>query len=258
MDWRAPFISTILYLIYVQHMNAKLQNAVAQKRKTFSFLTLSMVIHNLSLALFSMHVFKNCALVIYRRFSTVDIRTFCIDIDNTILNDIQYWSWIFYVSKIYEVIDTVIVHLNSKPSLFLQYYHHTGAIFATYFFSKAQSHLSWIFVVLNSFVHSIMYLYYLVSVFGIRLRFKKIITAMQMTQFIVGYILLGLHFVFGYRLSTERGLKILQVFTISFNISYVLVLFVLFKVFFQKTYHKKGKLQKKISESDITENVIMS
>lgn len=259
MDWRTPFITTILYLIYVRHMNSKFKNTIPTKRKIFSPMTFLMASHNLILAIFSMYVFKNTGPFIYNRFKSVDIYSFCSDNDKTIYNHIQYWSWLFYVSKIYEMVDTFIVHLNSRPSIFLQYYHHTGAIFATYLFSIAQTHLSWIFVVLNSFIHSIMYLYYFLSVFGIRLKIKKVITTMQMTQFIVGYIMLGLHFMYGCKFSADKNLFKLQTLTISFNIGYVLVLFVLFKAFFQKEYKKRKILMdQSTSDLSISQNVIAS
>lgn len=239
MDWRMPCISAILYMLYVRHMNARLKNAVPKKREIFSFLTFLMASHNLLLAVFSMYVFKQTGPFIYKHFKSVDFSTFCQDKNDVIKNHVEYYAWIFYVSKIYEVIDTVIVHLSNRPSIFLQYFHHTGAIFATYLFSISKSHVPWIFVVLNSFIHSVMYVYYFLAVFRIKLSIKKYITTMQMTQFIVGYILLALHFYFGFELSKDTKTYWTQVAAIFFNVSYVLVLFVLFKAFFNKTYKKQ-------------------
>lgn len=239
MDWRTPFIATILYLVYVRHQNNRLRGAVATERSLLSFVSLLMIVHNIVLAAFSMYVFKQNAPFIFNRFRSVSFKMFCADENKYIFNHVHYWSWVFYLSKIYEIMDTVILHLNKKRATFLQCYHHAGAIFATYLFCKAESHMAWIFVVLNSFVHSVMYLYYLISVFRIRIRFKKIITTMQMTQFILGYILIAMHFIGGQRFSSDLEKRVLEIITIIFNVGYVMFLFILFKMFFKKEYQKK-------------------
>ncbi|KRH92076.1 fatty acid elongase, partial [Pseudoloma neurophilia] len=258
IDWRTPVFISILYLTYVKHMNPKYEKNVPKKRDIFSFTTFIMAFHNLILAIFSMYVFSQTGPFIYKRFKSVNYQTFCLDPENIIRNHIEYYSWLFYISKLYEIVDTFIVHLNGKPSIFLQYFHHTGAIFATYLFSISKSHIPWIFVVLNSFIHSIMYLYYFLSVFRIRLGIKKIITGMQMTQFIVGYLLLGWHFYHGFYFSQEPKLFKIQVSAIIFNVSYVLVLFILFKAFFEKTYQKKPIPEPVVSEPVVGSGVVGS
>lgn len=252
IDWRTPCAAAFIYMAYVKHMNAKCEKTIPKKRDLFSPITFIMATHNLILTVFSMYVFKQTGPFIYNRYKSVDIQTFCIDPDKTIQKHIEYYAWLFYVSKIYEVTDTIIVHLNSRPSMFLQYFHHTGAIFATYLFLISKSHIPWIFVVLNSLVHSIMYIYYFLSVFRIRMRIKKIITAMQMTQFVVGYLLLGCHFYNGFRFDNDPQLFAIQVSAVTFNVLYVLVLFILFKAFFEKTYKKNANFPKNvISETQI-------
>jgi hypothetical protein len=44
----------------------------------------------------------------------------------------------------------------------------------------------WIFVLLNSFIHTIMYLYYTLTCLGYRPTWKKYLTRMQIIQFLVG------------------------------------------------------------------------
>lgn len=251
-NWRTPCVAAFIYMTYVKHMNARCEKLLPKKRNLLSLITFVMVIHNLLLSAFSMYIFKETGPFIYKRYKSVDLITFCTDPDNTILNYIEYYAWLFHVSKIYEVADTIIVHLNSRPSMFLQYFHHTGAIFATYLFLISKTHIVWIFVVLNSLVHSIMYLYYFLSVFRIRLKIKKLITAMQMTQFIVGYLLLACHFYNGFKFDSNPKLFTIQFSAVTFNVLYVLALFILFKAFFEKTYKKKEESSKNgISDTQI-------
>lgn len=45
---------------------------------------------------------------------------------------------------------------------------------------------AWIFVLFNSFIHTVMYFYYTLTCFGYRPSWKKLLTSMQITQFLVG------------------------------------------------------------------------
>lgn len=45
---------------------------------------------------------------------------------------------------------------------------------------------AWIFVLFNSFIHTIMYFYYTLTCLGYRPTWKRILTTMQITQFLVG------------------------------------------------------------------------
>jgi len=93
------------------------------------------------------------------------------------------------VSKIPEFVDTVIMVLkkNFHQITFLHVYHH-GSIFAiwwlvTYLAPNGEAYYS---AALNSFIHVVMYGYYLLSGLGVKqVSFvKKYITMMQMTQFV--------------------------------------------------------------------------
>lgn len=97
--------------------------------------------------------------------------------------------WIFYFSKILEFMDTVIMVLkkSDRQISFLHVYHHT-TIFAiwwavTKWGPGGEAYFS---VILNSFVHVVMYSYYLSTTIGMPLSFiKPYITSMQMLQFVL-------------------------------------------------------------------------
>ncbi|TPX58200.1 very-long-chain 3-oxoacyl-CoA synthase [Powellomyces hirtus] len=96
--------------------------------------------------------------------------------------------WLFYISKTIEFVDTLIMVLkkNDRQISFLHLYHH-GSIFAVWWLVvlKAPTGESYFSAALNSFIHVVMYGYYLCMAVGIRqVSFiKRYITAMQMTQF---------------------------------------------------------------------------
>ena len=100
-----------------------------------------------------------------------------------------------------------------------------------------QSTGAYIFIILNSFIHSLMYFYYACSVLKIKIPFKHILTQMQMIQFVVGnsVAVLQVYFFGDY---ITMGDKI----CIWYHVGYTAVLFILFSRFYKKTY-KKSKQQ---------------
>lgn len=69
---------------------------------------------------------------------------------------LAFYGWLFYISKFYEVIDTLIIIAKGKKSSFLQTYHHAGAMVCMWAGIRYMSPPIWMFVLVNSFIHSIM------------------------------------------------------------------------------------------------------
>ncbi|KJZ79010.1 hypothetical protein HIM_01783 [Hirsutella minnesotensis 3608] len=101
---------------------------------------------------------------------------------------LAYYGWIFYLSKFYEVLDTFIILAKGKFSSTLQTYHHAGAMMCMWAGMRYMSAPIWMFVLVNSFIHALMYTYYTLTAFSIRVpvAVKRTLTSMQITQFLVG------------------------------------------------------------------------
>lgn len=69
---------------------------------------------------------------------------------------LAFYGWLFYLSKFYEVVDTFIILAKGKKSSLLQTYHHTGAMLSMWAGIRYMSPAIWLFVALNSFIHTIM------------------------------------------------------------------------------------------------------
>jgi hypothetical protein len=231
-----PFSISLLYVIYSIRQNNKLRNVEPLKRKKLSLLTFMMVLHNLILCIFSLTVFIKTFPVIFQYITRYSLRDFINDPHRHMQDKLDFWIWIFYVSKIYEIFDSILLHVNQRPTSFLQMYHHAGAIICCWMLSVCDTHLPWIFVVLNSFIHTVMYFYYILTCVGIRPPFKRLITRMQIAQFVSGSATLIFHVIFYKRWGHDKLFKIL---TLVLNLVYVSGLFVLFKRFEKKTYTKK-------------------
>merc|ERR1712013_406014 len=118
---------------------------------------------------------------------------------------------------------------------FLQKFHHMGAVLGMWLIVATQSRTAYVFVVPNSFIHSIMYFYYALSTLSIRVPFKWVLTQMQMIQFCVGGVLGGLE-LYHWQCATLPDRL-----SLCWNTFYVPSLLVLFMLFYKKTYTKKKK-----------------
>ncbi|KAL7798138.1 fatty acid elongase [Trichoderma ceciliae] len=101
---------------------------------------------------------------------------------------LDYYGWIFYLSKFYEVLDTFIILAKGKYSSTLQTYHHAGAMMCMWAGMRYMAIPIWIFCLFNSFIHALMYTYYTLSAFSFKIptAMKRTLTSMQITQFVVG------------------------------------------------------------------------
>jgi len=150
-------------------------------------------------------------------------------------------AWAFYYSKFVEFLDTVWLVLKGKPASFLQKLHHSGAPWDLYFQLVLQHEGVWIFVSFNSFIHTFMYAYYAITAVGIKCPAKSLITMMQISQFIIGFVAV-------YRYASipcyyaSKGLM----FAWYFNYAYVGAILLLFLHFFYvDNFVPKARLKEK-------------
>lgn len=170
-------------------------------------------------------------------------------------HNLEIFGYWFYISKFYEVLDTVIILLKGRPSSLLQSYHHSGAMMCMWAGIRFQSPPIWIFVVFNSFIHSLMYFYFSLSCLHIKVptTFKRALTSLQITQFIIGGSIAVLHaFVFYIDTAVDPAvvgkdnLKLIscisspdQAIPVLLNVAYLAPLTALFGAFYIESYLKR-------------------
>jgi hypothetical protein len=173
-----PLISIAGYLAYPK-----------QLRINPSTLHALSVIHNALLILFSAWTFLSLSQILYNNGVVFQYNYY---FNNPVFDRIIY---LFYLSKYYEFFDTFLLYLNGKTPIFLQKYHHIGAVINWHlaYFYKADG--IWLPSLINSLIHTIMYSYYLGCLLKInQVRFiKQYITTLQLIQFFVSYALLYLY-----------------------------------------------------------------
>jgi hypothetical protein len=145
------------------------------------------------------------------------------------LPGIQSLLYLFYLSKYYEYMDTILLLANGKKPIFLQKFHHCGAVVVW--------HLAYVFSfdglffasLINSGIHSVMYLYYLMSMFQnmrpmIR-NLKIYITSIQVGQLVFGFVALPYYY---YDIESRTNKTVILLFDLY--IGCLIILFVKFMV----------------------------
>jgi len=151
--------------------------------------------------------------------------------------------YINYLFKYYELIDTLFLMLKKKKLEFLHYYHHSMTLMLCFVQLHGQTSLSWLPIVLNLMVHVVMYYYYLLTCFGIRVWWKKHLTTLQIVQFVLDLIFVyaGAYSYFAYtyfsflpNYGSCAGSETAALFGVGSLTSYL----VLFVQFFIATYNR--------------------
>ncbi|NXY18758.1 ELOV6 protein, partial [Atrichornis clamosus] len=145
----------------------------------------------------------------------------------------KLWIYLFSLSKLIELGDTVFIVLRKKKLIFVHWYHHLCTmILAWYAYKELTAGMGWN-AALNFSIHGLTYAYYTVTAMGIRVprSIAMIITASQMVQ-MSGFVIINM-FVFFWRHDKICRINLSVFFFSSFL---YITLLALFCNFFIKTY----------------------
>jgi len=106
-----PLLAIVGYLAYPK-----------QLRINPTLLYFLSVIHNGLLVVFSAWTFVSLSQILYNDGIVLQSNYY---FQNPQFDTVIYW---FYISKYYEFFDTFLLYLNGKSPIFLQKYHHIGAV----------------------------------------------------------------------------------------------------------------------------------
>ncbi|XP_065603029.1 very long chain fatty acid elongase 3 [Cyrtonyx montezumae] len=145
----------------------------------------------------------------------------------------RFWVYLFSLSKVLELGDTVFIVLRKQKLIFLHWYHHIlTLIYTWYCYKEMLSGAGW-FITLNLTIHTIMYSYYTVRAVGFQLPrcLAMAITFSQILQMAIGVIVCILLIFW-----MEDGVCLSTWTDISFSLLVYVSYLVLFCNFFYKTY----------------------
>ncbi|CAO1420607.1 unnamed protein product [Diamesa hyperborea] len=147
--------------------------------------------------------------------------------------------YVYFIAKLTELLDTVFFVLRKKDRqvTFLHLYHHTVMPMISWGATKYYPGGHGTFIgVINSFVHIVMYFYYMLAAMGPEFQkylwWKHWITNLQMIQF-------GMAFTHSAQLLwTDCGYPR---WSVCFTLPNAIFFYMLFNDFYKKSYTKKGK-----------------
>ncbi|KAI1285169.1 putative fatty acid elongation protein 3 [Halotydeus destructor] len=183
-NWFHSVVIAAVYLVLVL-----LGRSVMKSRSGFSLKSV-LFIWNLLLAVFSAVGTSRCLPELVQMFTVGGLRSAICSESSQLKGPYGYWVWLFCMSKVVELGDSVLLVLRKRPLVFIHYYHHASVLVFTWFTnSQALSCGRW-YLVMNYFIHTIMYAYYAVRTFSVHVPrwIPMCITGLQVTQMFIGLL----------------------------------------------------------------------
>lgn len=189
--------ATAMYLLIVTHLlprlmrHRKSEQAKRNSKRTFE-LKWPLRAYNLCMIVCNMYAFLHGARILNFGLSCFE----CNPVDGQDRSaqtmELLHFGWLFVASRLIEWLDTVFFVLRNRIRQVtkLHVFHHSFVPLIAWTYLKYNpTHAMAFFPLINSFVHAIMYTYYLLATFGPQVRpylwWKRYLTSMQMLQFVL-------------------------------------------------------------------------
>jgi len=236
-----PFVAVVVYLLLSDLIFKAVKNIFGIEPKS-PILKAITICHSSILAIYSGWTFLGASQIIIPQLTQNGLYPTLCDSKGVIWEKAGLGFWIthFYLSKFYEFIDTWIILLKGGKPIFLQTFHHAGIVVFMWGFVVTHNTSGGLITTwFNSFIHTLMYTYYVFAAFGYRSPLKNYLTQAQIVQFIIGIALtFPPHFMPGCITQAQSlvnaGIQL-----------YAVILIYLFYMFYVSNYAKKDKEDKK-------------
>ncbi|KAG0499428.1 hypothetical protein HPP92_003666 [Vanilla planifolia] len=150
-------------------------------------------LHNLLLLVLSAAMAAGCSLAALSQMPSLSW-LLCFPPSTPPRGPVFFWAHVFYLSKIYEFLDTALILLSGdrgrRRLSFLHVYHHAVVVVMSYLWLATRQSLLPVALVTNATVHVAMYGYYLSASLGWRWsrRWKRAVTRLQIAQFVFSFV----------------------------------------------------------------------
>ncbi|XP_024226438.1 elongation of very long chain fatty acids protein 6-like [Bombus vosnesenskii] len=159
-----------------------------------------------------------------------------------------FWTFLFILSKIAELGDTIFIVLRKQPLIFLHWYHHiTVLLYSWLCYIETTATGRW-YTVMNYFVHSWMYSYYALKAmqFSPPKWVAMLITTLQLVQMVAGCAVTAMSH---YYVASGRDDCHVQLYNAKLGMLMYISYFILFSIFFKNSY-LSGKHTKNVGKKD--------
>ncbi|KAI9301899.1 ELO family [Cunninghamella echinulata] len=162
---------------------------------------------------------------------------------------VEILYYLNYLCKYWELLDTVFLVLKHKKLEFLHYYHHSMTMALCFTQLVGKTSVSWVPIILNLSVHVLMYYYYFRTASGAKIWWKKYLTTLQITQFIIDlvavYFCTYTYYAFTYfPFMPNKGSCTGEAVAAFFGCGLLSSYLVLFVKFYNNTYKKARSLKR--------------
>lgn len=185
LSWQVPLIAVPIYLFVIFGLDR-----IIKKPKDMKYV---MAAHNGFLCLWSLAMLLGAGYEgFYKLYPKVGMYEIYCNGDGQTMVDavvggrLWFWCFLFYVSKYYEMLDTVIMVFRKKPLTLLHVYHHCIIVPLVLAFMRGGQLFFFTGVMFNAAIHTFMYYYYAISSLGGTVWWKKHLTKAQIFQFMFG------------------------------------------------------------------------
>lgn len=230
--------SLAFYLLLSKRVFAFLRDGVLNLKPNSQGLKFFVFVHNALLAVFSLVVWLATVPLFWNHLRSHGWESLHCSQSFWKDDGFGYWAHIFYLSKYYEFVDSWILVLKGKDVSFLQVYHHAGVVIAMYLGSKSEANWMVWLVVLNSFIHTLMYTYFAAATLGYRSPLAKILTSAQMIQFITGISMSSSCYFYDGCINQDQLISLVFVQVYAAGLLYLF--YGMFKQKYNKNKSKKG------------------
>lgn len=148
--------------------------------------------HNLFLALISLIMFVGCSWAVIEKSMVEQSLDWLLCEDVNVLDSgaLEFWSYMYYLSKFYELLDTFLQLIRGRypPHYLLHAYHHSGVLLMCWAWLEYRPSLRHIGLVFNVFVHIPMYYYFYLKSKSVDPWWKRYVTKLQIFQFVFSLV----------------------------------------------------------------------
>mmetsp|Transcript_32829 Transcript_32829/g.55833 ORF Transcript_32829/g.55833 Transcript_32829/m.55833 type:complete len:282 (+) Transcript_32829:256-1101(+) len=204
----APFVTLVLYVSTFQLLirrhgtltkRNKHQDNIAAAEAHRAFWKPFNIVHNIFLSGGSFVTLAG-TIAAYRAqiseeisASDLFVRVFC-DPGEPLFDKLQFWLYVFYLSKFYELIDTFFLCVTMRRVIPLHWIHHLLTLMVFWIGLETRHTVMGVACVMNAAIHVVMYAYYAYKLVYPEFMpwWKKHLTNLQMRQFMVIVVGLGI------------------------------------------------------------------
>lgn len=185
--WKLLY-ATGVYLLLIKHLLPKLMHF---KRNGFE-LAWPLRVYNLAMVLANLFAFVHGARILSWGTKCFGCQLVDPNDKSEQTMELLHYGWLFLMSRLIEWLDTIFFVLRKRERQItkLHVFHHSFVPLLSWTYLKYHpSYTMAFFPFINSFVHSIMYSYYFLATFGSKVQpylwWKRYLTSIQMTQFVL-------------------------------------------------------------------------